>query len=123
MKNVILYTPSAAPSVCEKEIFRYAGVKEPDAATVELMQTVIEESKPHLSFNSCYCELPVCVEGDCCRLGGVFFESKNLSELLKDCDSALVLAATIGVGIDRLIMKYSITRTRSTANSTIGLVK
>lgn len=107
MKNVILYTPSVVPPICEKEIFRYAGVKEPDPTTVELMQTVVEEAKSHLSFRSCYCELPVAIEGDSCRIGGVDFKSKNLSNLLEGCDTALVFAATIGVDIDRLIMKYS----------------
>ena len=107
MKNVILYTPSVVPPICEKEIFRYAGVKEPDPTTAELMQTVVEEAKSHLSFRSCYCELPVAIEGDSCRIGGVDFKSKNLSNLLEGCDTALVFAATIGVDIDRLIMKYS----------------
>lgn len=42
-------------------------------------------------------------------IGKMNIESRNLSKNLKDCREALLLGATLGVGVDRLLKRYSLT--------------
>lgn len=42
-------------------------------------------------------------------LGRMNIASRNLYKNLRDCDEAVVLGATLGVGVDRLMKRYSLT--------------
>ena len=44
------------------------------------------------------------------KLGGVLIRSKNLSRTLKGCTSVYLMAATLGIGVDRLIARASAVR-------------
>lgn len=95
------------PSFCEKEILRYAGCKSADAQLLQLLRTCIEEVKGKLSYQICYLELPVVVEGETCDFSCLQVVSKDLARNLKNRDKVILFAATIGVEMDRLIGKYS----------------
>lgn len=95
------------PPICEKEILRYAGCKSSDDELLQLLRTCIEEVRGKLTYKVCYRELPVTITEGTSDFGCLTAQSRNLAKNLKDCKTAIVFAATLGVEIDRLIAKYS----------------
>ena len=76
----------AAPPVNEREILRYAGCRECDDATLNLLRDALKEAEPHLTYKVCYATLPLSISENICDFG---------------CFSAKSLA------LDRLIAKHS----------------
>lgn len=91
---------------CEKEILRYAGCKSADGDVISLMHSCMEEVSSSLSYKVCWCELNVKVCGSLCDFGDFCVDSKDLAKYLGDSSNVTLMAATIGVAIDRLITKY-----------------
>lgn len=106
MNSVILSKTYEAPPICKSEIMRYAGGGESKSEVSAILNECINEAEDKLTYKVCYRELPVTVEGDTCDFGVFAVKSQNLAGNLKDCKSAILFAATIGVQIDRLILKY-----------------
>ena len=91
-----------APSVNIKEINRYGGgIDERD------ILDCLKEAEGALSYNVCFAETDVKVEGGEVDLGFVRLESRDLAKNLCGCERAVIFAATVGIGMDRLIGKYS----------------
>ncbi len=90
----------------KKEILRYSGVKNSAPDIEKLMEECIEEAEKILTYQVCFCELPVRVFRERIMISDVVIDSKNLSDVLASCDSAILFGATVGVGPDRLISKY-----------------
>ncbi len=104
-----VFVRSYAPNDFDRaEIFRYAGVKQADNSMTELLEQCLDECKDCFSYNVCYTELPVNFNGELVRFGGIKTPSKSLKTALDGCEKVIVFAATVGLGIDRLIKKYSI---------------
>lgn len=100
-KQGFLSFPSLAPAN-EREIFRYAGGRgEADENTLALLQECIAEAQPALSCKACYTELSI----------DEFFARFGVCKLtetrLQGCERVVVFAATLGLGIDRLISRYA----------------
>ena len=106
MNSLILSKTYKGQPFCEKEILRYAGCKEADSETLVLLKNAIDDVESKLEYKVCYRELQLEINSDCCDFGIFSLESKNLAINLNGCDRAIVFAATIGVEIDRLIVKY-----------------
>lgn len=106
MNSVILSKTYEAPALCKKEILRYAGCQEADGGITALLESCAEETGDKLTYKVCYRELPVTVDGDVCDFEVFRLRSSHLACNLKDCKRVIVFAATVGVGIDRLIAKY-----------------
>lgn len=104
--NIITKTYKEPP-ICEKEILRYAGCKCKDTETLKLLHSCIDEARDKLSYNVCYRELPMSTDGLSCDFGCFFVKSQHLAKNLKGCKRVIVFSATVGVGIDRLIAKYT----------------
>ena len=96
-----------APPIRRREILRYAGCAEADAATASLMEYCLTEAADALVYKVCYRELPVTVAGEMCDFGAFSVLSRQLARNLSGCGRVILFAATVGVGIDRLIQKYS----------------
>lgn len=95
------------PAISTKEILRYAGCKDAAEESVQLLlDECLREVLPKLSYKICYVELPLEIREDVCDMGCMQVQSKDLARNLQGCESVLLLAATIGVEIDRLITKY-----------------
>lgn len=96
------------PPVNRREILRYAGCAAPDARLDALLDDCLREvqSAP-LQYGVCFCRLPLRLSGETCDFGAFSCRSAQLAACLRDCDGVVIFAATVGVGIDRLIAKYS----------------
>ncbi len=107
MNSVILSKTYDAPPFCQNEILRYAGCKNADDKTSDLLNLCIKESQGTFIYKVCYRELPLTVAGDICDFGIFNLCSKDLALNLNGCKSVILFAATVGVEIDRLVTKYS----------------
>lgn len=95
------------PDVDRREWLRYMRAGDESAELDALMDACLKEAVSCFTPRVCYCEVPVRIENGAVDLQFWQGESKDLRKLLTDCDRAVVFAATVGLGIDRLIAKYS----------------
>lgn len=92
-----------APPVDIREVLRYAGCKD-DAQMQDLLFQCLQESENALQYLVCYRVLPIeqfyrCISGA--------KESGSLTKRLCGCQEVVLFAATVGLGLDRLIEKYA----------------
>lgn len=109
--NVVkkIYNGSAQAPVNFRETARYAGAKVADEALTALIKDCVSECEKENAVNYavCFAETPLKISGDTADFSAFTLKSKNLVTALRGADFALIFACTIGVGIDRLIKKYS----------------
>ena len=86
-----------------KEILRYAGSKEIEDTVTECLA----EAEGSLSYKVCYATVNISINGEDIDMEFAKARSKDLAKNLSGCDKAIIFAATVGMGIDRLIAKYS----------------
>lgn len=121
-----VWSCATPPPVCRQEILRYAsaaaaGGKSPDPATLDLLESCLEEAWDKLTYQVCWRTLQISIDGNHCDLGLFQTESRDLARNLRSCTQAVLLAATVGVGIDRLIARYGrISPARSLMFQAIG---
>lgn len=90
-----------------QEILRYMGCAKQNDESLTLANECIEKCKDVLSYTVCYDEFPISFSA-----GGVIFPfaevpSTALSRHLAGYERAVIFAGTVGIGLDRLILKYS----------------
>lgn len=95
------------PNVNKREIMRYMSSLGGGDEILELIGECLAEVREMLQYKVCYAVLSAEIDGDVISLPCGQVKSKNLVKNLSGCDKAIIFAATIGVGIDRLISKYS----------------
>lgn len=95
-----------APEYNVKEILRYSGAKGDMEGAEELIKECIAEAEPVLTYKVCYGEFSASVSGECVDLEALRINSKGLAKNLEGCRSVILFAATVGIGIDRLIARY-----------------
>ncbi len=95
------------PAFSREEILRYMGCRQPDSGTEELLSACLCESADVFGCNVAYCTLPLSLEDECLKLGGLEIVSRDLRKALSHCEGVIIFAATVGLGIDRLIHRYS----------------
>ena len=86
----------------KKEISRYAGNLQDEALLAECISEVADK----LVYNVCYQKFPFEKQCETLNLGFAQVNSADLAKNLDGCDGILLFAATVGVELDRLIMKY-----------------
>ena len=106
MSIAVLTKSYPAPRISEREILRYMGAPSNDGIE-SLICDAIREAEGKISYRVCYVELPLSVSGELCDFGALSVRSRALAKALSGCRRAIIFAATVGVGIDRLIGKYS----------------
>ncbi len=104
-----VYTWSCpAPPLHRAEILRYAGCREETPELAPLLEDCLDQLLPALRYEVCYRRLSTAVEGERIFLGAdLQIQSSALAAQLEGCEQALLFAATIGLGADRLISRYS----------------
>ena len=105
--SVVFTESCTAPEIDKKEIFRYAGCAKPDSALVSLVDECLFECEDKLSYKVCFAEFPIKPCGGTVEFPFMTAKSLGLSKNLDGCKSTVVFAATVGIGLDRLIAKYS----------------
>lgn len=74
-----------------------------------LIDSAIQEMSPLLTPRACYDEYDIRIDGKLIDLGFAKIESEDLAKHIKGCRKIILIAATVGIGADRLIAKYSLT--------------
>lgn len=97
----------SAPPICKNEILRYAGCKQESDLPLGIIENCLNEARDMLTYKVCYLLLDINTFGDNCNFGAFSVKSKMLADNLNGCNKAVVFAATVGIGIDRIISKYS----------------
>ncbi len=95
MADIFIKTYNA-PEINRREILRYAGCREETAEISELLDWCIVEAEKCLTYKVCY---------------GIFDNkgesgSSSLEKNLRGCSKVILFAATLGISLDRLIVKY-----------------
>lgn len=86
---------------------RYARCRDAVADVDKLVESAISEVEGELSYKVCFEHLPFKSSGDDCIIGDMKITSHTLAKNLSGCKSVIVFGATLGMGIDRFILKYS----------------
>ncbi len=97
-----------APPVSKKEIMRYLGCGEHSAELSALVSDCLSEAEDKLAYKVAFCYLPVHTDGERIDLCAFSFSSRDLCKSLAGSERVLLFGATLGIGIDRLIARYSV---------------
>ncbi len=107
MSAVVQRAAVSEPPVRQEEILRYAGASSDHAPTVALMHSCLQEMEGRWQYAVCYATVPVCVTGERCAFGDFVLESASLARFLGNASQAVIMAATVGIHLDRLLQKYA----------------
>ena len=94
-----------APEMNRREIYRYMQAK-PCGELESLLDRALALSKDKLCYKVCYTELPVSECGGMLDLGFATTDSQDLKKCLDNCEKIILFAATVGIELDRLILRY-----------------
>jgi len=107
-------------NVERKEVYRYLGYHQrfQQADTTDVDRLISEcmndlQAVAHPVY--AYKKLPLTISGDTITIGEMLIHSHDLSFNLRDCSDVYLLAATIGLGVDRLIKRANITNVAKAA--------
>ena len=98
-----------APPVDRREIFRYARAGTPTPELEALLDACLKEAAPVLSYRVCFGEFPIKIDGARIDFGFAAAESAALAKFLAGAHAAILLAATVGAPLDRLIARAQVT--------------
>ncbi len=108
MRSELWCKTYTAPPINEREILRYAGCKgEKDSSIEQLLAECLAESQAVFTYRACGRLFDVKQQDGELFIGSMSVKSQALTARLQGCDKAVVFAATVGLGIDRLIAKYA----------------
>ena len=99
MMDIVKIKNFNEPNININEVFRYCGVKNTDSLFEKTVDECIKECEGVLKYTVCYTVIS-------CDSLFKDTDSELLKTRLKGCEKAVLFAATVGIGIDRLIEKY-----------------
>lgn len=91
------------PEINKREVLRYAGIRSANGVTdelISLLDDAIALIDGKLSPRVCFCELPVDALD--------FMGSSDIKRNLRSSQSVIVFAATLGIELDRLILRHEV---------------
>ncbi len=97
-------------AINRKEIYRYLGygMNEPESCVLALVDeallSLLEAIKPKSIYRIYGCR----TDKERVFMGGMEFKSRNLSQNLAQCNSAALLAATLGIEADKLLQRCEV---------------
>ena len=107
MRNLHISSPDLPPP-SYKEIARYMKADLSNDETNVLISQCLNECEGKIIGKVVYGEFPISCDEDVLDLGFTTTKSNDLKKLLStNCNSIILFAATVGIGIDRLILKYT----------------
>lgn len=103
-----VYVRSLEPDrIDETEVIRYMRCPKANDEILKLLWECEREAMSCLDYKVCFSPLSLTIDRNYCDFGAFGTVSSDLSKRLKGCTEAIVFAATVGVGIDRLVAKYA----------------
>ena len=93
------------PPVNRQEILRYASCPKEMASSLPL-EDCLRLAEEQISCRVCWERCPLHISGEQVDMGFATVRSAGLAKALEGCSSVLIFAATVGLGIDRLILRY-----------------
>ena len=106
--NIVQFSTFTLPPPSHREIARYMKSTAHSEEIEGLISKGLSECDGKIMGKVIYSEFPLNITPDELDLGFGKCYSKDLQKMLQnDCKSIIVFAATIGIGIDRLLLKYS----------------
>lgn len=99
-------------SIKKKEALRYLGIKgEPDSKTAELIDVCEKELLKVIEPKFLFRKFEIAEASDGVDVGGdgLFLSGEGIKKHLAGCKSAVLMCATLGQGVDRLIRQLQIT--------------
>lgn len=107
MSITLLEIDSRDVTVSMREALRYMGVRGDAPDVLAVAEALLPEVLDASGAKVCFGEYPVKFGDGFVEVGGIVTESDALRKNLEGCSSAVIFAATAGIGVDRLIAKYS----------------
>lgn len=104
MNNLVLTKIYSALPVNVDEVLRYAGSAGGGNDLRALVEDCIREADPLIVGKVCWLEIPLREADD---LPDFLSGSSSMKNYLTGCDGVILFAATIGIGLDRLIARYA----------------
>lgn len=106
--NSVIYTRTySSLPICREEVLRYSGCRKSEPEIEALIDSSIKEAAEVFTYKLCFREVIFSSDGGMCDFGLFKCRSDDLANNLSGCRSAILFAATVGIGIDRLTAKYS----------------
>ncbi len=105
--STVLVKSYPPPEISRREVLRYAGAMTESAELAELLEWCVSVAKGKIDMRVCYREYPLSIADGVIDIGFARLRSADLLARLSGCGSVVVFAATVGIGIDRLILRYS----------------
>ena len=103
------YMEYEAPEIRKSEILRYSGMRPGTPETDDvcaLLDDVIAQAAQSFTYRVMSQHISLSADTDDIPVLDIFRRSENLKRNLEGCDEAVIFAATVGAGIDRLIRRY-----------------
>ena len=91
-----------------REILRYLGYKKnqfPDAEVDSCISRCLEELGAVVEPRSVHRRFPIIRREGRLTIAGILFDSRSLEKHLSSCGEAVLFAATLGIGVDRLLAR------------------
>ena len=89
-----------------REILRYMGCKESNEELDQLIEKGLFECSEKVCARVVFAEFKVCEDENGLDLTFAKTDSTDLKKVLNGCERILLFGATVGIEIDRLILKY-----------------
>ena len=107
--SIIHLSSASLPPHSYKEIARYMKADATNNEIIILIDKCIQECDKQISAKIVYKEFQISCIDDMLDLGFTSTKSNDIKKLLlnNNCTSIILFAATLGIGIDRLLLKYS----------------
>ncbi len=117
MSTVFLCSEDAARiPINRREAARYLGLQsQPDAGAPELFDAWEQELRAVMVPRACHAKTGVTIDGDNVIFDFCTIQSAALAKNLSGCQSAFVFAATLGLGVDRRLLRLQKTDTAGAA--------
>ncbi len=97
-------------AINRKEIYRYLGygMNEPESCVLALVDEALLSLLTAIKPKSIYKIYDCRTDKERVFVGGMEFKSRNLAENLAQCNSAAILAATLGIEADKLLQRCEV---------------
>ena len=108
MNEAVKIISPTVERVDKREVLRYAGVRsEADKKTLDLLDECLKLADGKLQYKICYKSFPVDRHGNIFDLGFASVSSDTAKKRLDGCKKIILFASTVGIELDRLILRYS----------------